>query len=288
MSPRTMMPIDPERGIAVHDAAVRAYLGGIAERSAALLGDELVGVYAAGSIALDSYDPGRSDIDVAVVCSDALARPVKKALIGAVRHESLPCPARGLELVVYRAAVAAAGTPEAGFEVELNSGPRMAFRVTFDPADRPVADGAFWYAIDRSILAERGHAVVGPPASAVFRSVALPDLIDLLISSLRWHLGPALEADPAGLGDDSGPVEPRAWTDDAVLNACRGWQRVRTGHWSSKLDASAELLVTEGDAEAAAVVRQAVAARAGGPPPGEAQARAFQRTVLRALEAMRT
>jgi hypothetical protein len=272
----------------VHDAAVRAYLDDLADRSAALLDDELLGVYAAGSIALDSYDPGRSDIDVAVVCANAVARPIKRALIEVLRHESLPCPARGLELVLYRAAVAAAGTPDPGFELELNSGPRMTFRATFDPADRPAADGAFWYAIDRSILAERGRAIVGPPAPDVFRSVALADLIDLLIASLRWHLGPALEADPGDLGDDSGPTEPPAWTDDAVLNACRGWQRVRTGHWSSKLDAPAELLITDGDAEHAAVVRQAVAARAGGPPPGERQARAFQRTVLHALEEMRT
>ena len=61
-------------------------------------------------------------------------------------------PARGLELVVYTRATAGAGRPEPGFEVELNTGPAMTFRATYDPADRPVADGRFWYALDRSIL----------------------------------------------------------------------------------------------------------------------------------------
>ncbi len=59
-------------------------------------------MYAAGSLALDAYQHGRSDIDIAIVCADALALPVKQTIVGALRHEALPCPARGLELVVYR------------------------------------------------------------------------------------------------------------------------------------------------------------------------------------------
>ena len=259
------------------------YLEQIAARAAAVLGDRLVGVYAAGSIALDSYQPDRSDVDVALVSAGPLPLKDKHALVERLRHESLPCPARGLELVCYRSDVAASPSPAAGFEFELNSGPRMPFRATWDPADRPADDGLFWYAIDRSIVAERGRAVVGPPAQRVFRSVDLPDLIELLVASLRWHLGPALEASPAPSGE---PVtEAPAWTDDAVLNACRAWQRVRTGHWSSKLGAADELLATDDGEPYAPIVRRAIAARDGGPRPSERDARAFQRTVLAALQA---
>jgi len=285
------------------DPAVREYLAALTEWCAAILGSELVGVYAAGSLALDAYQPGRSDIDVAVVCTTALARPEKEAIVQALRHESLACPARGLELVVYRADVAAAGGSEPGFEVELNTGARMDFRATYAGQDRRPEDGTFWYAIDRSILAECGRAVSGPPAQEIFRSVSEPALVDLLIASLRWHLGPSPDADqPDDAADQSDDADAGlSWTDDAVLNACRAWQRVSTGHWSSKVTAGEQVLTDQPDIAAGgttrlddghgldrAVVRQALQARDGGAPPGVSQAREFQRHVLVSLERMAT
>ena len=51
----------------VVEQTVRDYLTALAARSRDILGRDLVGVYAAGSIALEAYRPGRSDVDVAVV-----------------------------------------------------------------------------------------------------------------------------------------------------------------------------------------------------------------------------
>ena len=48
----------------------------------------------------------------------------KRALVEALRHEALPCPARGLELVVYPLATARSGGGEPGFELNLNTGAR--------------------------------------------------------------------------------------------------------------------------------------------------------------------
>lgn len=271
------------------------YLREMTERTRRLLGRDLVGVYAAGSLALHAYQPGRSDIDVAVVCSGPLSRPAKQALVDALRHENLPCPARGLELVVYRAGFADAGTAEPGFEVELNSGPRMPFRVTWAGAERSVADGTFWYAVDRSILAAAGRAVAGPPASAVFRSVPDDVLAAVLAESLRWHL----DLDGPGAADEAAADEPGpAGTDDAVLNACRARHRIRTGEWTGKIAAGRAALAEAersgaavgaaagaavGVAAPAVVVAQALAARIGGPMPGRAAARAWQQAVLAEL-----
>lgn len=265
------------------------YLREMTDRARRLLGRDLVGVYAAGSLALHAYQPGRSDIDVAIVCSGPLSRAAKQALVDALRHEALPCPARGLELVVYRAELAGAGTAEPGFEVELNSGPGMPFRVTWAGADRTPVDGTFWYAVDRSILAAAGRTVEGPPASAVFRSVPDGVLAALLAESLRWHLG--LEEDEAGSreGDDR-PGPPG--TDDAVLNACRARQRIRTGEWVGKIAAGRAVLAQDEQTSGtglpahgamAAVVAQALAARTGGPMPGRVAARTWQRAVLAEL-----
>ncbi|WP_420121384.1 nucleotidyltransferase domain-containing protein [Nakamurella sp.] len=248
------------------DPAVRDYLTELARRCRDVVGADLVGVYAGGSLALDGYRPGRSDIDVAVVVAGRLDGEAKCALVAALRHENLPCPARGLELVVYRAEVAAAGGIDPGFEVELNSGARMDFRATQDPADRPAADGQFWYAIDRGILADHGRAIVGPPAATVFAGPGDWELRGLLAESLRWHL-----------------QAPAAASDDAVLNACRALCRVRSGRWLAKPVAGAAVRAQPGTLDTG-IIRAAFRARDGGPPPDVAAVRRFQRDVLRLIE----
>jgi hypothetical protein len=259
---------------------IELYLTALVDRAREVLGPDLVGVYLAGSLAFDAYEHGRSDIDIAVVCATELDDHRKHAIVDALRHESLPCPARGLELVVYRAEAAAAGGPAPGFEVELNTGPRMDFRATYAGADRRERDGRFWYGIDRSILAQRGRAVHGPPVAEVFGPVGEADLLDLLVASLRWHLA----AVPDGVARDD---EAQDWTDDAVLNASRALVRVRTGRWCSKRAAADLLLVddashtgTGGVGPDPAILERALAARDGGAAPSVGQARRFQRSVL--------
>ena len=150
-----------------------------------VLGDELLGVYAGGSYALGAYEPGRSDIDVTAVAAAPLSPATKHAIVERLRHEALPCPARGLELVVYPLATARSGGGEAGFELNLNTGATMGFRVDEAPGD---IEG-FWFAIDRSILRAHGVAAGRPAARGPVR----PD--------------PARHAAPAAAGVD--PLAPR-------------------------------------------------------------------------------
>lgn len=69
-----------------------------------MFGTGLVGACAAGSLARDAYQAGRSYI--ALLCHDQLSEAVKRELIARLRHKTLPCPARGLELEVYTVATA--------------------------------------------------------------------------------------------------------------------------------------------------------------------------------------
>ncbi|MFG2054421.1 nucleotidyltransferase domain-containing protein [Micromonospora sp. NPDC048930] len=255
------------------DEEVRDYLAALVDTARAVLGDDLVGAYAAGSVGLGAYQPGRSDVDVALVVDRPVAGPAKRALVARLRHESLRCPARGLELVVYRREVAASGTPDPGFEVELNTGATMPFRATYDPADRPAADGRFWYALDRSILRQSGLALLGPPASEVFADPAPADLRRLLVTALDWWL-----ALPTPEGD-----APAPGTEDAVLGACRSLVRARTGTWLGKVDAGRWLVERGWHAD---LIGRAVAARRGGPAPSGPEARAFQRWVRAEVAAM--
>jgi hypothetical protein len=179
-----------------------------------VLGGELVGVYVAGSAALGGYVHGRSDVDVAVVVRAPLERSMKEALVAAARHEALPCPARGLELVVY-----ARGRPDP--ELNLNSGERMPFLATFEPGE----DSPHWFVLDRAILNARGRALVGPPPSEVFPSPSEEEILEALAVSLRWYR--------------DRPEEPR---DDAALNAVRARAYLEDGEWISKAEAVERLL----------------------------------------------
>jgi hypothetical protein len=181
-----------------------------------LLGNELVGVYLAGSGALGGYVHGRSDVDVAVVTGAPLEHALKEELAAALRHEALPCPARGLELVVYAQGGAVP-------ELNLNSGERMPFHATFEPG----ADSPHWFVLDRAIIGQRGLALTGPPPAAVFAAPKEEEILDALATGLKWYR--------------DRPEEPR---DDAALNAVRSRAYLATGRWASKAEA-VELLLDE-------------------------------------------
>jgi len=196
---------------------MRDYLRELVLRLRAVLGSDLVGVYVGGSYALGAYEPGRSDVDIAGVVRSRARRESKDAIVDAIRHESLRCPARGLEFVLYRLAIVKRPSTAAGFELNLNTGAGMAFRAEF------AANGneAHWFPIDRSVLRECGIALFGPPATNVFAPLPQRLLVPVVLESIRWHsLGPARG-------------------DDAVLNACRAWRYAIEGVWSSKPAAGA-------------------------------------------------
>lgn len=216
---------------------VHAYLARAGERLRAILGADLLGLYAGGSIAFGAYLPGRSDIDLTAVCRGALDVPRKQAVVSALRYESLPCPARGLELVVYCECIVGNPSPEPGFELELNTGAEMPLHVAFDPAE---ANGRHWYVIDRAILARHAVTLIGPPASTLVADVPRELVLPALRESLRWHAGADAPA------------------DDAVLNACRALRYAVEGSWSSKPDAGRWAVDSVADP---ALVRGALRAR---------------------------
>lgn len=191
--------------------AERAYLDEIARRLSAILGEDLVGVYAGGSYSLGGYEAGRSDLDVAAVVRRPLAQEAVAEILAAVGHEALPCPARKLELVVYTEAAARSPSVEPSFELNLNTGPG---ELRADVAPEP-GEG-HWFAIDRSILASHGVALLGPPAAEVFASPTREALLPVLAQALRWYA----------------QNEPES--ENALLSAGRALRFAREGIWVAK------------------------------------------------------
>jgi hypothetical protein len=197
---------------------VAAYHRELVARLAAILGERLLGVYAAGSFGLHDFDAGRSDLDVFAVASGDVTRDEKDAIVAALRHESLPCPARGLEFVLYPERTARVPTNEAGFVLNLNTGPSIAFRVDLEPG----AVERHWFPIDRAILRASGTALYGPPPGEVFAEIPRPLLLPVVRESLLWY------RTPGNAGDD-----------DTVLTAARTLHWARTGRWPSKSEGGA-------------------------------------------------
>lgn len=214
LDPDHVEPIIPWQRTGQLVEHIGPYLQDLVARLRAILCDELVGAYAGGSYALGDLEEGRSDLDVAAVCSKAIARSRKTEIVAALRQESLHCPARGLEFVLYREAATRVPTIEPAFELNLNTGPRMAFRADLEPAAEQ-----HWFAVDRAILRACGMALFGPPVEDVFAAIPREALLELLVESVHWHRANL----PTG--------------SDAVLNTCRALRFAADGAWSSKRQA---------------------------------------------------
>jgi hypothetical protein len=238
-------------------AVERAYLDELSTRLAGARAVSAIGSYATGA-----YEPGRSDLDVVAVVRATLAAHEKHAIVERVRDEALPCPARGLELVVYARAAVASGTTEPGFELNLNTGSRMTFRLDLepDPSER------HWFAIDRAILYERGVRIAGAPIASVFAPIPHDRLLPVVVESLRWHL------------------DGETRSAESVLNACRALRYALDGKWSSKAEAAAWWLARQ---PGGAIVSEALRARAAGDAVDDARARAFLLAAIETVEGAR-
>jgi hypothetical protein len=201
----------------VVDDDVARFGRGVAAHLQALLGTDLVGAWFVGSIALGGYVRGESDIDVIAVSPQPVAEDVKPVIAEDLLELAADCPARGLELTLYRREVAASPPRGADFEVNVNGGPRMATSVHLDARDEP----GFWYVLDRAIAHRCGVAVAGAPAREVFADASPRTLLDAMVESMRWHRR-----------------HERA-TLYSVLNASRAWRFAADGVLVSKLDGAA-------------------------------------------------
>jgi predicted nucleotidyltransferase len=188
-----------------------------------------------GSAALGDYVAGVSDLDVAVISPGGLEDP--QAVAAPLRHAELPCPARRLELVVYRAEQAAAPTRDLEFELDLNTG-ADGDRLLTTLGDEP----GHWYLIDLAIAHDHGVSLAGPPAREAIGEPPRADVLDALLDGLRWSLA----------------VEPDS--PNTVLNACRAWRFAERGDWVSKPAAAEWARGRDAPLEARSIVARATAA----------------------------
>ena len=195
---------------------VNAYLAQLVAAAEAQLGSRLVGMWLFGSAALGDFDPERSDLDVQAVSSVVLPLAERQLVAQALSHEALPCPVRGLEFVLY-AREDLTGDLGPAFQLNLNTGSRMAHHAGYSPEDEP----RFWFVLDVAIGREHGRSLKGPAASEVFPVLPRPLISRALREALAWQH----DHDPTGVS--------------VVLASCRAWAWAVDDRWLSKADAAA-------------------------------------------------
>jgi hypothetical protein len=214
--PRPAVAADVERFRAL------AFAARAASECSDVLGDALVSVILHGSLTLDDFVPGRSDIDLLVVVGEPLDDEQLTALRDTVDQLAGSAPPR-VDLRVVTRATAAAPTPAARMEAALTLRPGRTPEVETRIAEPDlVAEFSIARAHGRSIVGHAPEAVIGP----------VPD--DWLI--------------------ETGDRQLAAWqdlTDDAdhaelmVLTACRIWRfatervhcsKTAAGRWALERD----------------------------------------------------
>ena len=195
------------------EAVIAAYLAELAARLQARLRDRLVAAWLVGSGALGDFDPQRSDLDVQAVATARLARAELEDLAGALSHEALPCPVRGLEFVLYaRADLDDPAGP--AFQLNLNTGPGMEQHAGYD-AD---AEPRFWFTLDVAIAREHSRPLSGAAPATILPALPRSLLLAAHGDAIAWYRA----NDP----------------EHALVTACRAWAWAAEGRWLSKGEAT--------------------------------------------------
>jgi len=217
------------------------YLTALTNRCRGVLGEKLIGLYLHGSGSQHDYRQGKSDLDVVGVVSESLPDQRKDHLCGQLDHTSLAVPAAGLDFLLVTQDAAQHPIACPAHELWFSTG--ETWKTTVEKQGHTTE-----HLIVFASCRERGHALFGPEAEALFAPVPRPLLLNALIDVLTWHQGKILDPfhDPGG--------------QYSVLNACRAWQYAEESRLSSKTDGALWLLSKEPQHS---LVRHAVALRRG-------------------------
>jgi hypothetical protein len=215
--------VDNASGLAAAPRVVREYVAAVADRVTAVFGADLVGVYTTGSLALGDFRLGRSDVDLMAVVDPPDDRGRYLDLAAGLDHSRLPCPAAGLEFVLYPRAIITAPTTDAGYLLNLNTGPELPPVMSLDSVSGP----AFWFVIDRAVTFQSGEAVHGPSPRELFDPPPWDRLLPVVLAAVEAQRPAATDL-----------------LDNVVLNACRALRFTEDRHWYSKLEAGRRTAAT--------------------------------------------
>jgi hypothetical protein len=198
------------------EAALR-FAEELARACAGALGETVAGVILHGSLTLDDYVPGRSDLDLLVVVDHPPSDAQFAALVEAMASRRAEAPGP-VDLRLVTRQVAASPTPAPPLEAYLRLAPSSGVRVEErrHPGERDLA-------VELSVCRTHGRSLLGAAPAELLGEV--PD---------RWVVaaGDAQLAAWQAIGNDP------PYAELTVLTACRVWRFAEEGRHVSKAAAA--------------------------------------------------
>lgn len=190
----------------------------LADACADILQPTLVSAVLHGSLTVDDFRPGSSDLDLLLVVESGLTSSEADALVGAVRRADLG-PAGGVDLLVVTRRTAETPADYLGRELLVGSWPGSGQRLEVEGHDDHVPD--LWPELSEARA--NGRALFGPEPREVIGEVPPDGVRANAIGWLRTWLD--------RIDDDKNAVH-------MVLTACRMWRFELEEEHSSKTDAA--------------------------------------------------
>lgn len=209
---------------------IKDLLDEVVQSFRSFLGDNLVGIYLHGSLAMGSYNRVSSDIDFLVVVQEKLSLDAKKEIGRIMLKLSLKSPAEpshGLEMSVIVLDALQNFVHPAPYELHFSNSNKQDFvnekidfaKETFDPD----------LAAHIVIIRKRGICLSGEPIAKIFPDVPKKFYLSSIIYDIEWSLNNIIAKGPDN-GECAVPVY-------AVLNFCRVLAFIDQELVTSKLEA---------------------------------------------------
>ena len=159
-------------------SGLNSLINGFARRSKELLGDNLVGVYLHGSLALGFFNPDKSDVDLIIVADHSLSDADKrKCMDMAVKFHAVG-PAKGIEMSIVLREVCSPFVYPTPYELHFSAGHLQWYRSDPDDYIRRMNGTDKDLAAHFTIINKRGKCLYGVPIEDVFAEVPRRDYMD--------------------------------------------------------------------------------------------------------------
>jgi hypothetical protein len=257
---------ESDKGIAPRHETVppdiSAFLEHLCRHLQTILGDQVIGIYLYGSAAVGDFVSGTSDIDLIVVCRVELSAAAMGRLHHLLTTCALPSWLAGVDCSILSAAVAARPQQEVRWEADLQVKQQAGQRELRlrDRLDRRAV-------LDLAMARERGQALIGPAAQAIFAPVPPSWLRAACLLAITIWAGRDVFHDPAS----------------GVLQVCRAWRYVAEGILGTKSEGgtwACSRVAQPALIEAALAHRHGLAVQ----PLADADVKAFCQDILQKLE----
>ena len=186
-------------------------------------GENLTGIYLHGSLAMGSFNPVSSDVDLLVVVRDRLSRDQKSAIGQRLLQLSEQAPPNGLEMSILTLASLSDFQYPTPYEIHFSNGNKDRFaQGTIDFADDLTdPDLAAHFVMTKA----RGICLYGEPIDAIFPDVPPPYYLDSIAQDAEWSYQKIMQ------GPDHGECAVPVY---GVLNFCRALAFLEQGLITSK------------------------------------------------------